>query len=83
MVGFKNLKRIYGFIPQMGFKIFYFFNRLVHNAPPAAAVRDLLVLIFAYHHRLQVWWMPASENSPHCSADGSLGAVNIGIFIGH
>jgi hypothetical protein len=50
----KNLKRICGLVLQMGWKIFYVFNRLVHNAPPAAAVRDLLVLIFAYLYRLQV-----------------------------
>jgi hypothetical protein len=50
----KNLKRICGLVPQMGCKIFYFFNRLVHNAPPAAAVRGLLVVSFLYHLRLQV-----------------------------
>jgi hypothetical protein len=27
----KNLKRICGLVPQMGWKIFYVFNRLVHN----------------------------------------------------
>jgi hypothetical protein len=48
----KNLKRICGLVPQMGCKIFYFLNRLVHNAPPAAAVRVLLVLIFAYLYLL-------------------------------
>jgi len=47
------------------------------NAPPAAAVRVLLVLTFAYMYHLQVWGMPAYGKRPHCSADGSLGNVII------
>ena len=38
--------------------------KLAHNGAPAAAVRDLLVLIFAYHHHLQVWLMPPSACLP-------------------
>jgi hypothetical protein len=30
-------------------------HALKPNAPPAAAVRDLLVVYFLYHHYLQVW----------------------------
>jgi hypothetical protein len=53
------------------------FKTIPPNAPPAAAVRDLLVASFPYLHRLQVWLMPTSGNCPHCSADGSLAAGTI------
>ena len=31
------------------------FKKIVANAPPAATVRDLLVVTFLYLHRLKVW----------------------------
>ncbi len=33
---------------------------------PVAALRGLLVDSFVYFHHLQVRWMPASGNRPHC-----------------
>jgi hypothetical protein len=39
----------------MGWKIFYVFNRLVHNGVATAAVRGLLVVSFLSLDRLQVW----------------------------
>jgi hypothetical protein len=53
--------------------IFFWFGA---NASPAAAVRGLLVVSFLILYRLYVCRMPASGNRPHCSADGSLVAVD-------
>jgi hypothetical protein len=46
--------------------MFSFIHDIAPNAPPAAAVRVLLILVFAYLYHLQVWLMPASGNRPHC-----------------